>query len=310
VNDEVDYSNENFKNFDKYRRDFSQILNAQNPNAPHVIDTSNVYYTGYGATQQEVLTYAFLAAYSGKTPSASMTNQFPKTPLPNWRLDYKGIGKMKWAQKYFQSVSLTHGYRSSYSVNSFLLNLDYLPVEGNSASRDTIHNFIPKYTVQQITISEQFAPLLGIDMVWKNSLQTRFEYKRDRTLTLAYSNLQVTEIRGTEYTIGLGYKIKKFSLPFIRTGGGKKKLSNDLNLRADFSLRDSRTILRKLIEQTNQPSAGTQTLTYKFSADYAINERFNIKLFYDYTGNEPFVSSAYPNSNVNAGISLRFTLAQ
>jgi cell surface protein SprA len=312
TNDRVDYSNANFENFDRYRKEFSRILNAQNPNASHIPDTVNSdYYLGYGATQQEVLTYAFLAAYSGKSPSNFTTNQFPKTPLPNWRLDYKGISKMKWAQKYFQSFTITHGYRSSYSVNSFLLNQDYHAVSDYSSTTDSsIHNFIPKYTISQVTISEQFAPLLGIEMVWKNSLQTRFEYKRDRTLTLAYSNIQVTEIRGTEYTLGLGYKIKKFTLPFVRTAGGKKKLSSDLNLRADLSLRDSRTILRKLVEQTNQPSAGTQTLSYKFSADYAINERFNIKAFYDYTGNEPFVSSSYPNSNVNAGISLRFTLAQ
>ncbi len=316
VPDQPDYSNANFKNFSAYRKEFSHILAAQNPNlvpnynyANGPLDSAG-YNIGYGATQQEVLTYAFLAAYSGKTPSASLTNTFPKTPLPNWRLDYKGLSKMKWAQKYFQSVSLTHGYRSSYNVNSFLLNQDYSRNSNFSATADTIHNFIPQYTISQVTITEQFAPLLGIEMVWKNSLQTRFEYKRDRTLSFAYSNIQVTEIRGTEYTIGLGYKIKKFTLPFVRTAGGKKKLSNDLNLRADFSLRDSRTILRKLIERTNQPSAGTKTLSYKFSADYAINERFNIKAFYDYTGNEPFVSSSYPNSNVNAGFSLRFTLAQ
>ena len=70
-------------------------------------------------------------------------------------------------------------------------------------------NFFPKYDIQQISITEQLAPLIGIDMTWKNSLQTRFEIKRDRTLYLAYSNTQVTEVRGTEYTIGLGYKFKR-----------------------------------------------------------------------------------------------------
>src|SRR5439155_21848828 len=115
-------------------------------------------------------------------------------------------------------------------------------------------------------------------------------------------------IRGVEYTIGLGYKIKKFTLPFVRTGGGKKKLSNDLNLKADFSLHDNKTIIRKLVEQTNQPSAGTESISYKLSADYAINERFNVKAFFDKSINNPFVSSSYPSSNVNAGISLRFTL--
>ncbi len=308
IADNADYSNPNFTKFSEFRKEFSRILSSLNPNAPGTIDSG--YYAGYGATQQDVLTYSFLAAYSGKTPSTSLVNQFPKTPLPNWRITYDGISKMKWAQKYFQSVSITHGYRSTYSVNSFLQNLEFVKENGNSAARDTIHNFIPQYAVQQITISEQFAPLIGIEMTWKNSLQTRFEYKRDRTLTLAYSNIQVTEIRGTEYTIGLGYKIQKFTLPFIKTGRGKKKLSNPLNLKADFTLRDNRTIIRKLIEGTNQPSAGTETISYKFSADYAVNERFNVKAFFDKSINNPFVSSSYPSSNVNAGISLRFTLTQ
>ena len=97
-------------------------------------------------------------------------------------------------------------------------------------------------------------------------------------------------------------------LPFIKASGGKRKISNDLNLKADFNLRNNKTIIRKLVEGTNQPSAGALTISYKFSADYAVNERFNIKAFFDKSINNPFVSSSYPTSNVNAGFSLRFTL--
>ena len=125
---------------------------------------------------------------------------------------------------------------------------------------------------------------------------------------LAYSNIQVTEVRGTDYTIGIGYKFKRVTLP-IRFGNGKK-LSNDLNVRVDVNLRDNRTILRRVIEGTNQPSAGTRTLGVKISADYPVNDRFNVRAFYDYNANNPFVSSSYPTSNTNAGISIRFTLAQ
>ena len=35
-----------------------------------------------------------------------------------------------------------------------------------------------------------------------------------------------------------------------------------------------------------------------------------IRLFYDLTTNEPFVSSSFPTSNTNIGLSLRFTIAQ
>ena len=213
-------------------------------------------------------------------------------------------------QSSIQTISLSHGYRSVYSINSFTRNLLYNDLNGNGypSTTDTIGNFIPQLDLLQITISEQLAPLIGIDITWKNSLQTRFEIKRDRTLSLAYSNLQVTEIRGIEYTIGIGYKFKRVTLPF--KVGGTKKLSNDLTVKADINLRDNTTILRKVIEGTNQPSAGSKTIGLKVSADYPINDRFNVRAFYDYNANNPFVSSSYPTSNTNAGISIRFTLAQ
>jgi cell surface protein SprA len=237
-----------------------------------------------------------------------MTTLFPNIPSPNWRVTYDGLSKMKFFASFLQSLTISHGYRSVYSINSFTQNLLYEQANEFPSNTDTINNFIPKYDIQQVTISEQLAPLIGFDMTWKNSLQTRFEIKRDRTLSLAYSNIQVTEVRGTEYTIGLGYKFKKVTLPFRI--GGKKKLSNDLNVKVDVSLRNNTTILRKVIEGTNQPSAGSRTLGVKVSADYPINERFNVRAFYDYNANDPFVSSSYPTSNTNAGISVRFTLAQ
>jgi cell surface protein SprA len=194
-------------------------------------------------------------------------------------------------------------------VNSFTQNLLYTEdANHNPTNTDTIGNFIPRFDLQQVTITEQLAPLIGIDMTFKNSLQARFEIKRDRTLSLAYSNIQVTEVRGIEYTIGLGYKFKRVVLPF-RTGNSKK-LSNDLTVKADVSLRDNTTILRKAVENTNQPSAGSRTLGVKLSADYPVSDRFNVRFYYDYNATDPFVSSSYPTSNTNAGLSIRFTLAQ
>ena len=308
VKDAENYSNKNFETFVKNRQSISNYLGQQNPHSGNLIDSTG-FINGYGATQQQVLTYAFLSAYSGRSASGTLTQQFPKIPLPNWRVTYDGLSKVKFFSKFLQSLSLSHGYRSVYSINSFSRNLLFAgDAASNPLKRDTLGNFIPQYDIQQVTIAEQLAPLIGIDMTFKNSLQARFEIKRDRTLTLAYSNIQVTEVRGTEYTVGFGYKFKKVTLPF-RVGNGKR-LSNDLNLRVDVNMRDNKTIIRKVIEGTNQPSAGTRTFSLKIAADYPVNERFNVRAFYDYNANNPFVSSSYPTSNTNAGISIRFTLAQ
>ncbi len=307
VKDDKTYSNQNWINFLDYRSNASQLLAGQNPNYTPGNDTVPGYRFGYGQSQAEVLTTAFLSAYSGKQPEKRFLNRFPEIPRPNWRVTYDGLSKLPLFQSFLQSFSLSHGYRSVYSINSFSQNLLYTQNDGYSSNRDTIGNFIPQYDFQQVTIAEQLSPLIGIDMTWKNSLQTRFEIRRDRTLTLAYSNIQVTEVRGVEYVIGVGYKIKKVKFPFKT---GPKRITSDLSLRADINMRNNTTILRKAIEGTNQPSSGSRTLGVKLSADYPINERFNIRAFYEYNANNPFVSSSYPTANTNAGISIRFTLAQ
>jgi cell surface protein SprA len=96
----------------------------------------------------------------------------------------------------------------------------------------------------------------------------------------------------------------------IRSGGGSRTFKSDLNLKLDFSIRNNKTILRKVTEQYDQISAGQRVFTINFSADYQLNERFTLRLFYDRIVNKPFISSQYPNRNTNAGISVRFSLAQ
>ena len=160
---------------------------------------------------------------------------------------------------------------------------------------------------RQSAIAEQFSPLFGIDVQLKSGISGRVEIKQDRTVSLSFANEQVTEIRGTEYDFGTGYKIKKFKLPF-NVGG--KPLKGDLDLKVEFDIRNNTTIIRQLDLNTNQPVAGTQIEAINVSADYAVSPRFNVKLFWITTINTPFVSLTYPTANTNAGFSLRFSLAQ
>ena len=152
-----------------------------------------------------------------------------------------------------------------------------------------------------------------MDITWKNNIQTRVEYKKDRNLSLAFTGAQLTEIKGSEWTFGFGYRIPKFRLPF-KIGGRKQTIGGNagssLNLTADFSSRKNVTIIRKLIEGINEPSGGLNVISIKVSADYAVNDRLNVRLFYEKTINTPVISTSYPTSNTNAGISLRFSLSQ
>jgi len=93
-------------------------------------------------------------------------------------------------------------------------------------------------------------------------------------------------------------------------GGNNKTFKSDINIKLDFSVRENKIVLRKLIENIDQISSGQRIMSINFSADYQFSRMLTFRAFYDQTINNPFVSNQYPNSNTNAGISLRFTLSQ
>jgi cell surface protein SprA len=184
----------------------------------------------------------------------------------------------------------------------------------NPNAVDPTGNIIPQLNILMASISEQFGPLLNVDMTWKNSLITKVEFRRSRDLSLSLQNSQITEVTGREITIGTGYIVKNFELPFTIQGSGKK-IKSDLNIRADVSVRTNKTVVRRVpIEGQTvfDPilSAGQQNVSIKVSADYVINQKVTVRLFFDRIMNKPFISNQFPNSNTNFGLSLRFTLNQ
>ncbi len=301
--DRNDYGSKLYDNFIEYRKIISLRLGSQDPLSTS-LDSAG-FADGYGANQQEVLTYAFLAAYTGKSASSIKLNPFPAMPKVNWRFSWDGLSRLSFTRKLFSSVNLTHAYRSTYNVGSYTTNILY---QQDGSARDLSNNFIPKEQYNMVTLNEQFSPLIGIDINWKNNkLTTRFEYKRDRNLSLSYSDIQITEVKGQEFVIGAGYRWRNFKMPF---GLSNSRSNNDLNLTADISYRRNSTIIRRLLEGLVQPTAGITIISIKLAADYVLNERLNIRFFFDRTINTPLISNAFPTANTQVGISVRFTLAQ
>jgi cell surface protein SprA len=60
----------------------------------------------------------------------------------------------------------------------------------------------------------------------------------------------------------------------------------------------------------NQLTAGMRVTAVKVMADYALSSRFNMQLFYDTNINKPYISTTFPITNSNYGVSFRFTLTQ
>jgi len=299
-NGNEDRSSSVFDNFLRERAAVSQRLGEKNPNSN---PTNNVFADGYNATSQDVLIPTFLAAYSGKSGEDVTLNSFEKyIPLPNWRITFDGLNKLPLINRAFKQFTLNHSYRSTFNVSSFTSNLNY--VEGGS-ERDINGNFISNLQIATVSISEQFSPLLGADMTLENNMLIRIEYARDRNSSLSISNNQITDIQGSEWTVGTGYKFKQVRFPLI-----KQVIKSDVDVRIDISRRNNLTIIRRIVEEVNQLTSGQKVWSVRFTADYRVSQMLNVRFFYDYISTTPFISTTFPTSNMNAGISLRFTLSQ
>jgi cell surface protein SprA len=270
---------------------------------------SGGYYDGFGNNQQDVLISSFFAAYTGKGTGNKAFNIFEAIPLPNWDIRYNGLSKIEFFKDRVKNFTLSHAYRSTVSVSNFQTNLAAFDPSGNQL-RDQSDNYIPGTQIQSITISEQFAPLIGVDATWSigdNGLITKFEYIRDRSMALNIPNLQVMEMRGQEIVIGSGYKFSKVKMPFQFMG---KTPESDLNIRFDLNIRQNISIARNIIEDTNQPTSGQRMYSVKFKVDYDLGPNLNCAFYFDRIVNKPVLSNAYPTANTSCGISLRFNLAQ
>ncbi len=307
---------ETFSNFINSRQKIAYRLANNNPSWDHVEVYDSVagamYPHGYTSSSQTVLYYAFLSSYSGQsTSNINISSPFPTFPIPNWRITFNGLTKIKAIGKLFRSINITHGYRSMLSISSWTTNVDFNAANPNQTFQNS-QNYITKYNVGIVSIMEQYSPLIGIDVTMHNSMSAKIEYKKSRKLDLSFVNNQLTEVDGKEVVVGIGFKVKnlKFTIGSMNGGGKKSKLNSDLNLKLDFGIRDNKTTLRRTDEVNNQISAGNKQYTLNFASDYMLSQSIQLKFYFNWTSSTPYISSQLPNATTSGGFSLRFNLAQ
>jgi cell surface protein SprA len=293
-----------FNEFMANRQVISQRLGELNPNSSGI--RGGGYADGYDQNSQDVVISAFLAAYSGKSASSSSLNSMPKIPLPNWRLNYRGLTRIPYLAEHFSSIDLRHSYRSVYSINSFNSLLKYEERNGGVSSRDKNDNFLPQFQYAQVTIAEQFSPLIGIDTRLKNNLTANFEIGRTRLLGLSLANSQLAQLTENNLVFGLGYRTTKFRFPF---GLFKQlKMDNNMDFKLDVAVRDNKTVIYRADVAEAEVSSGAKNITLRPSVDYILNQRFNVRVFYDSNITKPYTSQTFNTSFSNFGFSLRVTL--
>ncbi len=309
INEDVESSASFLKLKDEYRKTISKRLADDYFNRTGMaLPDSAGYYEGFGPTSQQVLIPAFLAAYSNRDPNQVTLNAIKSILqiMPNWQVRFDGLGKIPALQEVVNSIVMNHSYRSTYSIGSFINNPFFVAdtINGVPITTDLQGNFMVEQSINTVSLNENFSPLIDLNMDWKNSLTTRIEYRRSRTVAMNMANTQVNEVNSGEFVVGAGYRFN--AVPIVIN---QREFNSDLNVRLDLSMRNNRTVIRKLEDLSgSEITAGQQIFSLKATADYMLSDKFTVRAFYDQRLTTPYISNSYPNANYNVGFSLTFTL--
>ena len=266
---------------------------------------------GYNASSMEVLLYSFLSAYSGQDAAKIKLTPFQKIPFPNWTLSYNGLANIPAVASIFKTINITHSYRSTYTISNWASNV-YYDANNTIQTYENSSNIIPKIDINQLVLNEQFMPLIGVDVGFQNSLTCNVQFKKSRSLTMSFSNNQLTEVNGRELVIGAGYRIKglSFNIRSLTGSNSRTTVKNDLVLKIDLGFKKDKTVLRRIDENNNQVSAGQNKINIYITGDYQFSNRLSAQVFFKRDMNTPFVSTSFPTSTTFAGLMFRFNLAQ
>ncbi len=303
---------------------------------------STIFTDGFGQENIDVLIPAFLAAYTGEDANdiaVGFENQINTIPRVNWRINYRGLEKIPAFENVFKSFTLSHSYRSSLNINSFNTDLDFNP--SNPFEKNGItQNFYSRFEVPAVTISEQFSPLIGLDMQFDNELSLRLDYSRARDLRMNFTDFNLSETNTSEYTVGLSYVAKDVIIGFLKGGAKKQKARgkkkddedddddgkiqlggdtplkfsggdepSDLTFTFDFSYRDDLTGNHRFGDESNfEITRGLRSLRFSPSVDYDVNDNLNLRLFFDYSFTNPRISNSFPITSTRGGVVVQFTL--
>lgn len=263
----------------------------------------------------DVMIPAFLAAYTGKSADNVSLDLFPNllSLMPNWRITYGGLSRLDWFKNRFKSFNLNHAYRSTYSVGSYNTYQSFTSYMNNLGFVEDTQTGNPTpsavFDIGTVAINEQFAPLFGVDMTFKNGITTKVEYKTTRILTLSMAANQMIETSSKDFVVGMGYKI--VDLKLFGAGKSKNKVSNDLNIQTDVSFRNQSALSRNIQQAVAQPTSGNKATKISVSADYTFSKLLTVRLYYDRQQNTPLISSAsYPVTNSDFGVSMKFSLTR
>jgi cell surface protein SprA len=281
------------------------------------LDESKTTEGEFSLQSQDVMIPAFYAAYTGQEVEKVPLTPFPKIPIPGWQINYAGLTDIPALKEVFTSIDIRHSYSASYNINNYTnsqLYQDQLELSGflddYQIPTDTndVGQFVPPFLMDQVVIQERYAPLIGVNVRTQSRITASIDYNRERNLGLNISNAQITELASDDLSFSFGFTKADMKLPF-RVRGSVITLENDLTFKFNFTLRNTKTVQRK-IDEVHTVTAGNTNFQLRPQIAYVLSERLNLNLYFERNVNTPRITSSFPRSTTQFGAQLRFSLAQ
>lgn len=294
-----------FNDFEEYRNVVKSRLDAQNNNGDYELNS------------QEVVIPSFIAAYSGDDPNEVNLSPFPKFPIPNWSLNYRGLSRIPALSEVFSTINISHAYSSRYSVSNFVnsplyttgLTLDNSLNDFGLASEVNENGLlVPIFLTQQVVLTERLSPLVGVNLRTKNNWDIGMDYSRERNIGLNLSNIQVTEMNSKALQVNVGFSKTGVMIPF-RINGRKERLPNELSFNMTMTISDRNTIQRR-IDEKPIVTDGIKVFRLAPTVDYNVSQSLRVSLYFERNVNDPRVSTSFLNARTSFGGRIRFSLAQ
>ncbi|MDR3367138.1 MAG: cell surface protein SprA, partial [Prevotellaceae bacterium] len=310
LNSEEHYSSRAYSRFSRSRMAVADELARKRYGGAAFprVDSLGGFPDGFSGLSQDVLIPSFEVGYLNKSVGGKTiryTDFLSKIPLPNWTITYSGLSRIAALKPFIKAATLSHAYASTYGINAFATNSSYEKARrGEGDDRDVRGDFFSPYSIATVSLDERIT-LGSLDVAWQIGIQTRVELRKNRRVDLSMTNNQIIENSSWEGAAGAGYTFGK--APQLFRFSESQSATTTLTLRADFTYRDGKNLIRKLAEDTHQITDGRRNMAVKLTGDYDLLKDLTFRLFFDWTENNPYVS-AVNTENISFGFSLRYVL--
>jgi len=318
------YTNSVYKEFLANRSIIAQRLGKQRDGILGYTATGD-FPDGFPSYSQDVVIPAFISTYvDGTNPnkiSLSAVKPIFSILRPDWRIDYDGFMQFGFFKNKFRSFKVQHSYKGVFTMGGYQNNPDWSDLSSIDGFTDDLNDglsfvrsqqdtalFLTRYSISQITISEDFMPFFEVNMTWKSNITTRFAFNKSRSMSLSTSNNNIAESRRTEFVVGTGYRFDNLTLVFKTRGGGQRKFNSPVEIRADFSVKDDVKYVHKPDDGFTELVNGTLIYTFGLTGDYKFSKNLDFRVFLDYSMRDPKIETTYKTTEINFGFSFNFRL--